>query len=266
MNQKEELNNIMLQIQSYSRSHNGDITPRELYDSFQEYGISKSQKDEPISDNDKKQIWDMLNEKRDDKTCFFADQPVTEGWNFFITNLRYGGNPNYKWKVYIPIKYEHYGFVVKNVISFLADNGIISNCKFSGSMRSDSMIVCLENEDDVTKLNLFLDGHPSFKACLGTHNPFIPDFNGIGVAHTYDYDSSYTQRLSYYLAKYVNTRRSQRRFDLITAEDFLTTMKESLSAGMVRKPQEIEQLIEHMDVIMNGAQFKWDTEQKPYKK
>lgn len=64
MNQKEELNNIMLQIQNYLKSHNVDITFEELYETFQEYGISEQEKNKPISDNDKKQIRDMLNRKK----------------------------------------------------------------------------------------------------------------------------------------------------------------------------------------------------------
>ena len=254
MSQKEELIAIMEKLQNYLRSHSDFVTTEEINDSFREYGLDADEKNKPISDSSKKEIYSMLEQKRSERKCYSRYEPFNEGWNFFWTNNS-GEKRNYQWKVYIPIKSEHYGFAVKNVIAFLSDNGIVSECKVSGSMRSDSLIVNLENEEDVTKLNQYIDSNPSIKACLGTHQPFIPDFNGIGVVHGYDNQTSYTERLSSYLAHFVDVCKEQNRLDLITAEGFLESMRNALNNGMVQKPEEIQQIIEHMDIIMNGKIF-----------
>lgn len=255
MSQKEELIAMMEELQNYLRSHSDFVTTEEIYDSFREYGLGDNEKNKPISDSSKKEIYSMLEQKCSERKCSFGYEPLNEGWNFFRTNNNSGGSPNYQWKVYIPIKLEHYGFTVKNVIAFLSDNGIVSECKVSGSMRSDSLVVNLENEEDVTKLNQYIDSNPSIKTCLGAHQPFIPDFNGIGVVHGYDSQTSYTERLSSYLAHYVDVCKEQNRLDLITAEGFLESMRNALNNGMVQKPEEIQQIIEHMDIIMNGKSF-----------
>ena len=191
-----------------------------------------------------------------------------DNWNFFDTNyIKSEQIPNFEWKVYIPIRAEHYGFVVKNIIAFLCDNGIVSSSKISGTMRSDSMIVNLLNPDDVTRLNKYIDTNPSLKSCIGIHQPFIPDFNGIGVIHGYDVESSYTERLSSYLAHYISVCKQQNRLDLITPLAFLESMKNALSNGMVQKPNEIQQIIEHMDIIINGKDYvEQETESKSHMK
>ena len=152
MSQKEELIAMMEELQNYLRSHSVFVTTEEIYDSFREYGLDSDEKNKLISDSSKKEIYSMLEQKRSERKCYSLYEPINEGWNFFWTNNS-GEKRNYQWKVYIPIKSEHYGFVVKNVIAFLSDNGIVSECKVSGSMRSDSLVVNLENEEDVTKLN-----------------------------------------------------------------------------------------------------------------
>lgn len=264
MNQKLELNAFMQEIQRYLKKYSS-ITLEAVYERFKEYGLDESEKNKSISDNSKKEITDMLYSKTSEGKCSYDYSPIDEGWNFFRTNCNDGSTKNYKWKVYIPIKMEHYGFVVKNIISFLCDNGIISESKVSGTMRSDSLIVNLQNEEDVTKINQFIDSNISLKKCLGAHNPFIPDFNGIGVVHGYDTDLSFTERLSGYLAYYADVCKENGRLDLITPIAFLETMKESLYNGNVKKPKEIEQIIEHMDVIMNGKWFS-DDEYQPIKR
>ena len=262
MSQKEELIAMMLEIQNYLKSHDVYVTTEEIYDSFREYGLNENEKNKPIDDIAKKQIYNMLEEKTSERKCSFSHEPLNDGWNFFHTNCNSGGTQNYQWKVYIPIKMEHYGFVVKNIIAFLSDNGIISECKVSGSMRSDSLVINLTNPDDVTKLNDYIDEIPSIKACLGSHQPFIPDFNGIGVVHGHDVKTSYTGRLSSYLAHYVDVCKEQNRLDLITAESFLESMKNAINNNMVQRPQEIAQIIEHMDIIMNGADYISNDSQK----
>jgi len=255
MSQKDELIAVMLEIQNYLRNHDGYVTTEEIYASFREYGLNENEKNKPINDIAKKEIYNMLEQKTGERKCSYGYVPLNDGWNFFHTNNNSGGKQDYQWKVYIPIKMEHYGFMVKNIITFLADNGITSECKVSGSMRSDSLVVNLENEDDVTRVNQYIDSNPSLKKCLGVHHPFIPDFNGIGVVHGHDEKTSYTERLSSYLAHYVDICKEQNRLDLITAESFLESMRNALNNGMVQKPNEIKQIIEHMDIVMNGKSY-----------
>jgi len=257
MNQIEEINKVMLKLQNYAKIPNSIITANEIEMAFRNYNMSQNIAGQSISESERTQIIDILFKKMDEKKCtsslYYGFQ---EGWNFFNTNYsKNDENPSFTWKVYIPIKQEYYGFAVKNIISFLCDNGIVSSNKFSSVMRSDSMIVNLTNEDDVTALNQYIDKTPSLKACLGVHQPFIPDWNGIGVLHGYDEQSSYTGRLSKYLERYVNSCKQQNCYDLINANSFLESMRDALNSGRVERPEEIKQIIEHMDVIMNGQDY-----------
>lgn len=269
MSQIDQIKVIMSKLQNYAKIPNGIITPNEIEKAFRNYGLNSNMINKPLNHKDRRDIIDMLYSKMDERKCTstlgFGFQ---EGWNFFETNYNKSEQtPNFQWKVYIPIKSEHYGFLVKNIISFLCDNGIVSLSKVSGTMRSDSLIINLVDPDDVTRLNEYIDKIPSLKSCIGLHQPFIPDFNGIGVLHGFDTETSYTERLSRYLAHYINVCKQQNRLDLITAEDFLKNMKNSLNKGMVQKPNEIQQIIEHMDVIMYNKDYvQHEFENKPHHK
>lgn len=257
MNQIEKINDIMHKLQNYAKIPNGLITAKEIEKAFRNYGLTQDILGKPISEQARIEIIDMLFNKMDEGKCTTSlGAGFQDNWNFFDTN--YSKNeqtPNFEWKVYIPIKSEHYGFAIKNIIAFLCNNNIVSSGKISGTMRSDSMIINLVNSEDVTKLNEYLDNYIPLKSCLGDHQPFIPDWNGIGVIHGHDSETSYTERLSGYLAHYVNVCKQQKRFDLITAPAFLESMKNAMANGMVQKPDEIEQIIEHMDIIINGKDY-----------
>ena len=256
MSQTDQIENIMSKLQNYATIPNGIITAEEIEKAFRNYGLNPIEINKPISEHTRTEIFDMLLQKMNDGKCTSSLGFIDDGWNFFETNYpRDGRIPNFYWKVYIPIKAEHYGFAAKNVISVLCNNGSVSSCKLSGTMRSDSMIVNLENADDVTKLNEYLDTIPSLKSCLGNHQPFIPDWNGIGVIRGNDVKTSYTERLSGYLAHYINVCKQQNRLDLINAESFLESMKNALANGMVQRPDEIQQIVEHIDIILNDKDY-----------
>lgn len=255
MNQKEQINQIMQKLAQYANIPNALITSDSIYTAFRNYGLPQNNINKKINENDLRQIYEMLELKTSEKKASFGYEPLNEGWNFFHTNTNNGGNFDYQWKVYIPLSDEHYGFAVKNIISFLADNGIVSECKVSGTMRSDSIIVNLTSPSDVTLLNEYIDRNPSLKNCLASHNPFIPDFNGIGVLHGNDINTSFTERLSYYLCTFINTCKQMNRLDCITIDGFYSTLKNSINTGNVQNLQEAEQIIEHLDVILNGFDY-----------
>ncbi len=257
MSQGEQIKYVMTKLQNYAKIPNGIITAEAVEKAFRNYGFSPNMIGQTINEQSRVEIINMLFRKMDERKCTTSlGAGFQEDWNFFDTNYsKYEQAPQFEWKVYIPIKPEHYGFVVKNIIAFLCDNGIISSGKISGTIRSDSMIVNLQNPENVTSLNEYLDRNPSLKSCLGNHQPSIPDWNGIGVIHGHDSKTSYTGRLSAYLTHYINVCKQQNRFDLITAEAFLESMRNALDNGLVQRPNEIQQIIEHMDIIINGKDY-----------
>lgn len=257
MNQKEELIQIMLEIQNYLRHNNVNINAEEIYDSFRDYGLSEKEKNQPIPEAAKNDIRNILMRKADEGKCHYSGNPIDDiSWNPFRTNYPNDGrNPDFQWKVYIPIKMEGYGFAARSIISFLCDNGIVSASKISGRMRSDSLVVNLTDENDVVKLCKYINDCRPIKDSLGAHHPFIPDCNGIGVIHGQDIKSSYTERLSSYLTLYVDTCREQNRLDYINANDFLHNLKVAMKTGNVKKPDEIQQIIDNMDIILNDKQI-----------
>lgn len=256
LSQKETINEVMSKLQGYAKIPNGLLTNKEIYKAFKNYGIASNLAGEQLADEIKQQILNELNQKENEGKCWIGSGSLNEEWQFFDTNIpKDGRKPNYEWKVYIPINPAYYGFVAPAIINFLCDNGIVSNSKISGSIRSDSMVINLENEEDVTKLNDYINKNKVVSSCLGVHQPFIPDFDGIGVVHTYDDDTSYTERLSDYLTKFLNYCKTQNRFDWISIDGFLSAMQNSLDNNMAQYPEEIKQIIEHMNVILNGANY-----------
>lgn len=256
LNQKERINEVMSRLQDYAKIPNGIFTSNEIYRAFKDYGITSNLAGKPLEEETKQQILLKLNQKENEGKCWIGSGSLSDEWQFFDTNIpRDGRKPNYEWKVYIPINPAYYGFVAPAVINFLCDNGIVSHSKISGSIRSDSMVINLENEEDVTKLNVYISKNKVVSSCLGVHQPFIPDFDGIGVVHTFDDDTSYTERLSNYLTKFLNYCKAQNRLDWISVDGFLASMQNSLNNNMVQHPEEIKQIIEHMNVILNDASY-----------
>lgn len=256
MNQIEQLNDIMAKFREYAKDKNGVFTSKSIYDAFIGYGINPNLVKTFLDDDSKKQIFSKLIEKEDAGNRSLSGGSSHEEWIGFYTNTpRDGLVPKPQWKVYIPINPAYYSLVSTSIIEFLCENGIFSNSKLSFQIRSDSMIVNLSDEDDVTRLNDYIDKNKVLKSCLGTHHPFIPDFNGIGVVHTYDTEDSYTERLSECLAKFLNYCKQHDRLDWISVEDFLISLKNSLDNGVANNPNEIMQIIEHMNVILYGSDF-----------
>lgn len=257
MNQKEELDQVMQTLAQFA-SINGGITSDNIYIFLKNYGLDFKNVDKRIEANDLEQIYNILEQKSSERKVDFVLAPLDEGWNFFSTNMNHGGKFDFQWKVYIPLLSEHYGFAVKNIISFLANNGFISECLFSGTMRSATMIVNLTDPDDVTLLNKFIDGNIYLKGCLGKHQPFVPDFNGIGVLRGYDNDTSFTQRVANYLSAFINACQQAQRLDLVTIDEFYKSLKYSLKCGSLSEPSAAKQVIGHLDVILNGLDYVYD--------
>lgn len=123
MNQKEELNRIMLKLQNYAKIPNGIITAEEIEKAFRNYRLNSDEINQPISEHTRTEIFNMLLQKMNNGKCTSSLGFIDDGWNFFETNYpRDGKIPSFYWKVYIPIKREHFGFLAKNVIAFLCDN------------------------------------------------------------------------------------------------------------------------------------------------
>lgn len=68
-----------------------------------------------ITERNKNEIIDMLFRKRDKRKCTSTlNVCFQDNWDFFDINCtKSKQNSNFEWKVYILVRSEHYGFVVK---------------------------------------------------------------------------------------------------------------------------------------------------------
>ena len=78
MNQKEELIQIMLEIQNYLRHNNVNINAEEIYDSFRDYGLSEKEKNQPIPEAAKNDIRNILMRKADEGKCHYSGNPIDD--------------------------------------------------------------------------------------------------------------------------------------------------------------------------------------------
>lgn len=150
--------------------------------------------------------------------------------------------------MYIPIKPEFIGSFSRQIIKFLIDEKIISDCKVANTYRSDSLIINVLSEQDAQKIVDFIMDS-GLKEALGIHHPFIPDYEGIGVIGGHDKENSYTGRISDALFKFVSECKRHNQYNMINFDTFLLTLEESLKAGRVSNYLSIEQIIKNLKKI-----------------
>ena len=251
--QIRDMNSIMAKLKEYAKDPQGIFTMESIYNAFKNYGINPKIAGNRIDIVMQNQIMNALNKNEKAGKLNISEGSLKEPWQSFYTNRpRDGRMPEYQWKVYIPIKPSNYSYTATSIIDFLCDNGIVSNSKISGQIRSDSMIINLENYNDVLKLNEYIEQNGALKTSLSTHHPFMTDLNGIGVVHTYDsVNDSFTERLSEYLATFLNYCKQQNRLDWISLDGFVISLQNSLKNGNVKDPESVKQIIENLSSVIN---------------
>lgn len=167
------------------------------------------------SSDDHKKIdfnyWIDYYKGKDNINCFCDN-------NFFLEfrNGRWENNDN-KIKLYIPLKYHDIKEGLIKILDFLSDSNISYISRITKYMRTDNIIVCLDNIRDVKSLIEFIDNSIVHDMLLEI-NPFTFTYHGIGLVM--DNNLSYNDEVAKVIYNYILSRKLFRQSDKPNYREF----------------------------------------------
>ena len=166
------------------------------------------------SDDHKKidfNYWIDYYREKDNINCFCDN-------NFFLEfrNGRWESNDN-KIKLYIPLKYHDIKEGLIKILDYLSQNNISYIAKITKYMRTDNIIICLDNIRDVKSLIEYIDNSIVHEMLLEL-NPFIFNYHGIGLVM--DNNLSYNDEVAKVIYNYILSRKIFRQADKPNYREF----------------------------------------------
>ncbi len=139
--------------------------------------------------------------------------------NKFFLEFRNGKweTNDYKIKLYIPLKYHDIKEGVIKIFDYLSSNNIIYRSKITKYMRTDNIIICLDNIRDVKSLIEYID-NSIIHDMLHDLNPFIFNYHGIGLVM--DNNLSYNDEVSKVIYNYILSRKLFKQSDKPNYREF----------------------------------------------
>ncbi len=166
------------------------------------------------SDDHKKidfNYWIDYYREKDNINCFCDN-------NFFLEfrNGRWESNDN-KIKLYIPLKYHDIKEGLIKILDYLSQNNISYIAKITKYMRTDNIIICLDNIRDVKSIIEYIDNSIVHEMLLEL-NPFIFNYHGIGLVM--DNNLSYNDEVAKVIYNYILSRKIFRQADKPNYREF----------------------------------------------
>ena len=166
------------------------------------------------SDDHKKidfNYWIDYYKEKDNINCFCDN-------NFFLEfrNGRWENNDN-KIKLYIPLKYHDIKEGLIKILDYLSSNNISYIAKITKYMRTDNIIICLDNIRDVKSLIEYIDNSIVHDMLLEI-NPFTFNYHGIGLV--VDNNLSYNDEVAKVIYNYILSRKLFRQSDKPNYREF----------------------------------------------
>lgn len=120
-------------------------------------------------------------------------------------------------KMYVPFNKENINDNVKDLFDFTEENNIYHISKVSDIVRSDSVVLRVEDIDGANKVINYVSNNENMKSSMMEVNPFLTNINGIGIAS--DNNSSYNYIVANCLKLYFEDKR-KKGFNNVSNEDF----------------------------------------------
>ena len=160
-----------------------DLNDRGVYDLLCKYGLAESDKSKNIKNEGYFDYFISRISSTFKHTSAFCDEKWKNFCQFENINKK---EPKSYIKIYIPIKYSHVLKSTIKIFNFLDSNNIFHRSKISDAIRSDNIVVRLENDDydSLKKLLNFMENDNYIKQGLNKCNPFVPtnwSKSGIGI-------------------------------------------------------------------------------------
>ncbi len=121
--------------------------------------------------------------------------------------------------VYVPLDHDHIENGVHLIVDYLSQNNIAYIIKVNKKIRSDNIVVNLNDQSKLKDLCHFIEQTPFIQEGLIKPNPFIYHYKNlaIGTGNTL----SYNYLLAQYIKLYLQTKRQENNIDQISAQDFM---------------------------------------------
>lgn len=107
-------------------------------------------------------------------------------------------------KLYIPMDYEHLSMGVCELFEYMASLNMAHASKVGMDLRNDNVVVRLPltDRENVYKIIDFCTSNPYIRSGMNKTNPFVPNYNGIGVM--YEEGFSYNYEMASAIATFIN--------------------------------------------------------------
>lgn len=132
-----------------------------------------------------------------------ADISVYPWPNRCFLNFSSGYTKGNEIKMYIPLDYNHLYEGANRLFDFITANKITHNSKIASFIRSDNVVVRVDELADMEKIINFVNNDVYIQEGMINVNPFLANYNGIGLAmdNTYSYNSETARMIFYFLNK-----------------------------------------------------------------
>lgn len=145
------------------------------------------------------------------------DNIEIEDTDTFLNIINGNINNDNNIKLYVPLKYHDIKEGVIKIFDYLSENNIIHSSKITKYMRSDNLIICLDNIRDTKSLIEFIDNSIVHDMLLDI-NPFIFDYHSIGLVM--DNNLSYNNEVAKIIYSYILSRKIFRQGDKANYREF----------------------------------------------
>ena len=130
-------------------------------------------------------------------------------------------------KLYIPMDYNHIKEGANQLFDFIASTGIEHQSKIANKIRNDNLVVRVNSLEDAEKIIDFVKNNSYIQEGLIKTNPFLTNFNGVGLAMDNNY--SYNSTVCEILSNFINYLKQHNRFDLLTVDNLNQYIKNSIT-------------------------------------
>lgn len=173
MNKYREQQEFLDVIKTFALSNpDREITSDFVYSLLERYNINDGTAFEDVS-----HIFESIEEKYNSNKFV---RPKRYGhFLFFLGKERPRGN---ELKIYLPLDKEHLEKGTNMVLDFITENEIIHQSKISRVVRADDFVIRVNTIEDANKIIDFATSNPYIQEGRLKQNPFVTDYNGVGLA------------------------------------------------------------------------------------
>ena len=144
-------------------------------------------------------------------------------------------------KLYIPLKFENLQQGANQIFDFISSQGIEHESKIAVIIRNDNLVVRVNSLEDADKIVNFVNSNLYLMNGLANVNPFLPNWNGIGVAM--DNNESYNTVVSEVISEYLYELKKTNSLEKFTVEGLNSFVRNKINITQDLDKRDIYSLI-----------------------